>query len=151
MDTNNLNAVITIYDKYGGYDFFHSCIYDLYLDMFDHPEISYHFIGVNIERLAKHQAQFLVRAIGGPAVYEGGPIKEVHALKEISNYEFDEIAKSFKNVFLKNGVDKKDVAIIMTFVASFKSDIVTRKITLTDKIMIPVYRFFRKVKTLFRK
>jgi hemoglobin len=76
----------SIYAKYGGYDFFHKCIYDLYLDMFDHPEISYHFVGVDIERLSKFQALFLTRAIGGPDVYKGGIIKDVHGHMGITPY-----------------------------------------------------------------
>ena len=49
---------MTIYEKYSGYEFFHNYIYGLYLDMFDHPEISIKFVGVDIERLSKHQTQF---------------------------------------------------------------------------------------------
>jgi hemoglobin len=141
----NSGTQTTIYDKYGGYDFFHKCIYGLYLEMFDHPEISYHFIGVDIERLSKHQTQFLVRAIGGPVLYEGGPIKEVHALKNISEYEFAEIAKAFRDVFLKHGVQEADVYFIMNFVASFKPQIVTCKVSKMDLFMIPIYRFFKRI------
>ncbi len=135
---------ISIYDKYGGWDFFHKCVFDLYLDLFDHPEISYHFLGVDIERLAKHQTQFLVRAIGGPQVYTGRPIKIVHHKREISLFQFQEIAKSFHDVFVKNGVSPEDANTIMEFVASFQKEVVEVRLSKIDRFMIPIYAFFKK-------
>lgn len=146
-----MSTQVTLFEKYGGWDFYHRCIYDLYLDMFDRPEISYHFIGVDIETLSKHQTQFLVRAIGGPQVYEGRPIVEVHREKEISLFQFKEIAQAFREVFIKNGVTKKDADTIMKFVASFEAQVVTRKITTIDRIMIPIYRFLTKIQKTLKK
>jgi hemoglobin len=139
-----------IYEKYGGYDFFHCCIYDLYLSMFEHPEISYHFVGVDIERLSKHQTQFLVCAIGGPELYQGGPIKEVHQHMQITPYEFKEIAKAFRNVFVQNGVETADVDIIMNFVTSHQFDVVTAKSNPVDRFMKSIYRMFDKIKKLLK-
>jgi len=135
---------ISIYEKYGGWDFFHKCIYDLYLDMFDRPEISYHFLGVDIERLSKHQTQFLVRAIGGPNLYEGRPIKLVHHNMKISLFQFQEIAKSFHDVFIKNGVSPEDAKTIMNFVASFQKQVVEVRLSKIDRFMIPIYAFLKK-------
>lgn len=133
---------VSIYEKYGGFDFFHKCIYGLYLDMFDHPEISYHFIGVDIERLSLHQTQFLVRAIGGPDNYQGRPLWDVHKSKEISDFQFQEIAKAFRQVFIDHGVSSEDADFIMNFVASHKKEVVTKKKTAIDRFMIPIYQFF---------
>jgi hemoglobin len=43
----------------------------------------------NVERLKKHMGQFLSLATGGPTVYEGRDIKEVHGGMHVSNPEFD--------------------------------------------------------------
>ncbi|MBT3586418.1 MAG: group 1 truncated hemoglobin [Halobacteriovoraceae bacterium] len=131
----------TIYEKYGGFEFWHHCIYDLYLDMFDHPEISYHFIGVNIITLSTHQAQFLSPAIGGPVLYKGPPMKLVHKDLDISEFQFAEIAKAFAQVFRDNGVEEKDVLHIMKFVGSFQKAITSSKVNLIDEIMRPFYSF----------
>jgi hemoglobin len=136
----------TIYDKYGGHAFFKDCIYSLYLDMFDHPEISYHFVGVDIEILAKHQTEFLIRAIGGPDIYQGRPIKDVHRHLDITAFQFNEIAKAFRQVFLDKGIAPHDVNYIMNFIAGHESDIVTEKTSFIDRIMRPIYRFFKKLK-----
>lgn len=135
---------ITIFEKYGGYDFWHSCIHDLYLDMFDHPEIAYHFIGVDIEELSKLQTQYLIRAIGGPDIYQGRPVPDLHREMGITYFQFDEIAKSFRDVFLKKGVAVQDVSTIMKFVGGHEKVIVTRKTSWIDRLMRPFYRFVRK-------
>ena len=43
----------------------------------------------NVDRLKKHMGQFLSLATGGPTVYEGRDIKEVHGGMHVSNPEFD--------------------------------------------------------------
>ena len=136
---------MTIYEKYGGYDFFHECIYGLYLDMFDHPEIAFHFLGVDLERLSRQQTNYLIRAIGGPDLYDGGTVKDVHAHMGITKFQYAEIAKAFRQVFLDKGVSPEDTDFIMNFVASHATQIVTRKTSLIDQIMRPIYRIFRKV------
>ena len=136
---------MTIYDKYGGYDFWHECIYGLYLDMFDHPEIAFHFLGVDLEWLSRQQTNYLIRAIGGPDLYDGGNVKDVHAHMGITKFQYTEIAKAFRQVFLDKGVSVADTDFIMDFVASHATQIVTRKTSLTDQIMRPIYRFVRKV------
>lgn len=136
---------MTIYDKYGGHDFFHQCIYGLYLDMFDHPEIAYHFLGVDIQKLSLYQTHYLIRAIGGPDLYQGGPIKEVHAQMGITKFQFAEITKAFRQVFIDKGVSQADVDFIMKFVAGHEAQIVTRKSGLIDRIMRTIYRMIRKI------
>ena len=91
---------MTIYDKYGGYDFFHKIIYELYLELFDHIEISYHFIGVDIERLSNLQAQYLCEAIGGPKMYQGRNIAVVHKYLRVTDYEFDTVVVTAKNTLM---------------------------------------------------
>lgn len=144
MEAKKVQA-LSIYDKYGGYEFFHSCIYDLYLSMCEHPEISYHFVGVDIEKLSHLQTQFLVRAIGGPDLYQGRPIVDVHRHMKVSLFEFKEIAIAFRNVFLKNGVSVEDTDFIMSFVGSHQKEIVTVRSNFMDRIMRPMYRWFKKI------
>jgi hemoglobin len=112
--------------------------------MFDHPEISYHFIGVDIEKLSKYQTYYLIKHIGGPDLYRGASVELVHKDMGITLFQFQEIAEAFKNVFLAKGVSREDVEIIMNFIASHQGQIVTRKSSAIDQIMIPFYRFIRR-------
>ena len=43
----------------------------------------------NVDRLKKHMRQFIALATGGPTVYDGRNMKEVHAGLHITNPEFD--------------------------------------------------------------
>lgn len=134
----------SIYEKYGGFDFFHDCIYELYVDMFDHPEISYHFLGVNINKLVIAQTHYLIRSIGGPDLYKGRSIKKVHRNMGITEFQFLEIACAFREVFLSKGMAPEDVEIIMKFIASHQKRVVTAKNSPIDNVMRPVYRFVRR-------
>lgn len=135
----------TIYDRYGGYNFFHECIYQLYREMYDHPEISYHFVGVDIDVLSKHQTQYLIRNIGGPKIYGGKPIKWVHRNMDITDFQFDEIAKAFAKAFRDKGMAEEDVKTIIKFVASRRQDVVTAEWVLIDKIMAPIYWTYDRI------
>ena len=97
---------ITIYEKYGGFDFFHNIIYQLYIELFDHIEISYHFFGVDLQKLSLLQAQFLCEAIGGPKMYKGGNIQIVHKYMKVTEYEFETVVDRFEEIFERNGLEK---------------------------------------------
>jgi hemoglobin len=137
---------MNLYNKYGGFEAYHKIIYKLYLDLFNHPEVAYHFLGVNMETLSKHQAQFLCRALGGKVKYEGKSMKVVHNGMNISEFQFNEVAQSFSQIFLDNGFEKKDVDFIMTFIGRYKKVIVSCKFSTIDKIMIPIYHFIDRIK-----
>ena len=137
---------VTIYEKYGGFEFFHKIIYELYLELFDHLEISYHFIGVDIERLSLRQTEFLCEAIGGPKMYKGQEITIVHKFMRVTEYEFETVAKRFAEIFKYNGLSDEEVIFIMTFIGSKKAVIVTSRNTPFDKLMRELYIFIKKIK-----
>lgn len=135
---------ITIYEKYGGFDFFHKIIYQLYIELFDHLEISYHFFGVDLQKLSLLQAQFLCEAIGGPKMYQGGNIQVVHKHMKVTDYEYETVVKRFEEIFERNGLDKDEVKFIGAFIRSNKNQIVTSKNTWIDRIARYFYkRIFR--------
>lgn len=135
---------ITIYEKYGGFDFFHNTIYQLYIELFDHIEISYHFFGVDLRKLSMLQAQFLCEAIGGPPMYKGGNVQIVHKHMKVTEYEFETVVDRFQEIFERNGLDKDEVKFIVTFIRSNKDMIVTSKNSWIDRIARYFYkRIFR--------
>lgn len=142
---------MTIYEKYGGFEFFHKIIYELYLELFDHLEISYHFFGVDMMTLSQRQAEFLCEAIGGPKIYKGGDISIVHKRMRISEYEFDTVAKRFGEIFKRNGLTDDEVDFIMDFVRSKKPNIVTAKNTTMDRVMRFLYKRIKNLKKTLKK
>jgi hemoglobin len=138
--------MMTIYEKYGGFEFFHKIIFELYLELFDHIEISYHFLGVNLEQLSRRQTEFLCEAIGGPKMYKGGDIVIAHKYLSVTNYEFETVAKRFAEIFRDNGLEDSEVEFIMNFIKSKRSLIVTANNTLIDRAMRFIYKKFKKLK-----
>ena len=139
---------INIYEKYGGFDFFHKIIYELYLELFDHLEISYHFFGVDMLALSRKQAEFLCEAIGGPKMYTGGNIILVHKHMRITEYEFETVVMSFREIFKKNGLENDEINLIINFIRSKKSMIVTAKNTPMDRLMRFVYKCIKKTRRI---
>lgn len=131
-----------IYSKYGGFDFWHDCIYELYLKLLDHPELSYHFINLDIEKLSSLQTQYLVRYIGGPHRYDGRPIQRVYENLDITSFQFEEIVKAFSEVFRSKGVEERDIKSIIRFIKGHKRAIVTAKWNIMDIIMRPIYALY---------
>ena len=133
---------MSIYEKYGDFKFWHDTIYQLYLDMGDHPEISYHFIGVDLLWLSERQAEFLVSHIGGPWLYKGPSMAKIHERMGITDFQLREILDAFELIFEANGIEDRDVIQIMKVIGSYQEDIVTRKTSLIDEIMRPIYKIF---------
>jgi hemoglobin len=142
---------ITIYEKYGGFDFFHNTIYQLYIELFDHIEISYHFFGVDLQKLSMMQAQFLCQAIGGPPMYKGGNIQIVHKHMKVTEYEFETVVDRFQEIFERNGLDKDEVKFIVTFIRSNRDMIVTSKNSWMDRIARYFYKRFFKFKKFLKQ
>lgn len=142
---------ITIYEKYGGFDFFHNIIYQLYIELFDHIEISYHFFGVDLQKLSLLQAQFLCEAIGGPKMYQGGNIQVVHKHMKVTEYEFETVLERFEEIFERNGLDKDEVKFIGSFIRSNKAMIVTSKNSLIDRIARFFYKRIFRIEKFFKK
>ena len=142
---------ITIYEKYGGFDFFHNIIYQLYIELFDHIEISHHFFGVNLEKLSILQTQYLCEAIGGPPMYKGADIQIVHKFMKVTDYEFETVVDRFEEIFKNNGLKPEEVKFIGSFIRSKRSVIVTSKNTPIDRIARYIYKRIFKIKKIFKE
>ncbi len=140
-----IGVIMNLYNKYGGFEAYHKIIYGLYLELFSHPEIAHHFVGVDIDTLSKHQTQFLCRFLGGKVKYEGGSMKQVHQDMNISEFQFGEVAKAFRDVFIKHGFSDADADYIMRFVGRYQKVIVECKFSPIDRFMISIYHLWDKL------
>lgn len=131
--------MVSIYEKNGGYETFYKCVIELYKELIDHPEISYHFIGVDIEKLSKLQTQMLSILLGAEIDYTGRPLKVSHSDLSITHYQFNIVIRFFRYIFENNNFDKKDIKEIIKRLESQRNNIVTKKTAIIDKIMSPFY------------
>jgi hemoglobin len=77
--------------------------------------------------LKKHMVQFLALATGGPAQYQGGEIKSVHAEMQISNPEFDAVIGDIKASLDKLQIPNEEQKELLAIVESTRPLIVTQR------------------------
>ena len=81
----------------------------------------------NAAQLKKHLVQFLSLATGGPAKYEGKPMKAGHAGMKISNPEFDAVIGDLKVSLDKLQIPNKEQKELLAIVESTRPEIVTER------------------------
>ncbi len=121
------------------YDRVYLVIVDLYEELCDHPEIAYHFIGVDIERLIKLQTQFVSKALGYDIDYTGRPLYRAHHHLDITEFQYQEVDKIFANLFLKHGFSTQDSKKIKDCLIQVRPKIVTSKWSFIDQLVRPIY------------
>ena len=81
----------------------------------------------NVATLKKHLVQFLSLASGGPAKYDGGEMKNVHAGMRIANPEFDAVIGDLKASLYKLRIPDKEQKELLAIVESTRPLIVTER------------------------
>jgi hemoglobin len=81
----------------------------------------------NVTTLKKHLVQFLALATGGPAKYDGGEMKNVHAGMRIANPEFDAVIGDLKASLDKLRIPDKEQKELLAIVESTRPLIVTER------------------------
>jgi hemoglobin len=81
----------------------------------------------NIDTLKKHIAQFIALKTGGPTVYEGGEMKQVHAGMKIANPEFDAAVGDLKATLDKLGVGLTEQKELLAIIESTRPQVVEKR------------------------
>ncbi|MFC4004815.1 group 1 truncated hemoglobin [Prauserella oleivorans] len=116
---------MSIYEQIGGQDAIIAVVDDFYERVLDDPQLAPFFRGSNMPRLKGMQVEFFTQALGGPEVYSGRSMKEVHRGRGIAGEHFDLVAKYLAESLLAAGVPNDTVDQIIGAVAPLKDDIVS--------------------------
>jgi len=111
--------VISLYDKYGGFDTFSMVVGNFYQKILDSEELSPYFETVNMEKLMSHQTQFIATALGGPNKYASVDLKAVHAPYKITVPHFTEVVELLDEA----SVEQEDIASIIALVSELMDQI----------------------------
>ncbi len=96
--------------------------------LFHHgPAVTWSPTPVNVAKLKQHMLQFLALATGGPAHYQGGEMKSVHADMQISNPEFDAAIGDIKASLDRLQVPNKEQKEFLAVIESTRPEIVTER------------------------
>jgi hemoglobin len=121
-------AETTIYDAIGGQDALITVVDDFYERVLADPELAPYFAGARMPALKGKQVEFFAAALGGPDVYQGQSMKDVHAGRGITQGAFDKVAYHLTNSLVGAGVPGDLVGQIIGAVAPLAGDIVARDV-----------------------
>ncbi len=115
--------MITLYDKYGGFDTFSAVVGNFYQKILDSEELAPYFESVNMEKLMSHQTQFIATALGGPDKYANVDLQAVHARYKITVPHFNEVVELLGESLGEASVEQADIATIITLVSGLMDQI----------------------------
>ncbi|MFC0038959.1 group I truncated hemoglobin [Actinomadura rayongensis] len=115
---------MSIYESIGGEDALVAVVDDLYVRILADPELAGFFAGTNLPRLKGRQVEFFGQALGGPMIYGGGSMKDVHLGRGIERRHFDLVAGHLVAALGAAGVPDDTIAEIASVVLPLADDIV---------------------------
>jgi truncated hemoglobin YjbI len=83
--------------------------------------------GANIDKLKLHIEQFFALKTGGPTVYQGRDMKEVHAGMKVTNPEFDAAVGDLKATLDKLRVGQTEQKELLAIVESTRPQVVEKR------------------------
>ena len=120
---------MTIYDSIGGEPALIAVVDDLYVRILADQELGGFFAGTQLPRLKGRQVEFFGQALGGPMVYQGAAMKDIHLGRGIEQRHFDLVAGHLVAALGAAGVPEATIGEIIAVVAPLAGDIVSTEIT----------------------
>lgn len=120
------SAEVNIYDAIGGEPALTAVVDDFYVRVLADPQLAGFFAGVNMNKLKGMQVEFFVEALGGPHVYQGSSMRQVHAGRGISQADFDKVAVHLIDALAAAGVPENLIGQIAATITPLAEEIVSR-------------------------
>lgn len=121
-------AQASIYEAIGGEEALVAVVDDFYDRVLADPQLAAYFEGTRLPSLKGRQVEFFATALGGPDLYQGPTMKQVHQGRGISQADFDKVAYHLTNSLLSAGVPGDLVSEIIGAVAPMAEDIVSKSV-----------------------
>ncbi len=115
----------SIFDKIGGFSTVGKIVHSFYEKVLDEDDLAPFFQGIDMERLVRHQTDFLCFVMGGPVSYTGRALKESHAKLKIGVADFELISDLLEETFEEADLEDKDIASLLKVISSNEDDIVS--------------------------
>jgi len=90
------------------------------------PDLAPFFVGVDVEALRDHMADFLGVVTGGPDIYRGRDIRDAHHSLSITNADFDRLLAHIIAAANEVGMEEDDTRTLLDIIATTRADVVTR-------------------------
>ena len=119
-------AEVSIFEAIGGEPALVEVVDDFYDRVLADPRLAGFFAGANMPKLKGRQVEFFAAALGGPDIYTGGSMRDVHAGRGISQADFDQVAYHLVQSLAAAGAPNETIAQIATAIVPLAGDIVSR-------------------------
>jgi len=113
----------TIYERIGGSATIENLVDSFYEKVLGDPELSHYFKNTPMEKLRYMQKEFFAAATGGPVIYSGRPLSEVHRNMSISRREFGRFTEHLLATLSEVGVGEEDSYEIISHVNLYADEI----------------------------
>lgn len=119
-------AEVSIYEAIGGEPALVAVVDDFYVRVLADPRLAGFFAGANMPKLKGRQVEFFAAALGGPDVYQGGSMRQVHAGRGIDQADFDKVAFHLTGALAAAGVPARTITQIVAAITPLADDIISR-------------------------
>ena len=117
---------VSTYEMMGGEPALVAVVDDFYERVLADPQLAAFFAGANMPKLKGRQVEFFTVALGGPDVYQGGSMRQVHVGRGIGQADFDKVAFHLTSALAAAGVPAETIAQIAAAITPLADEIVSR-------------------------
>jgi hemoglobin len=121
-------AEASIYEAIGGEPALVAVVDDFYERVLSDAELASFFAGANMRKLKGRQVEFFAAALGGPSLYQGASMRQVHAGRGISQADFDRVAVHLAGSLADAGVPQEMITEIAAAIIPLADEIVSRQL-----------------------
>jgi hemoglobin len=121
-------AEASIYETIGGEPALVAVVDDFYARVLSDAQLAAFFAGANMRKLKGRQVEFFAAALGGPSLYQGASMRQVHAGRGISQADFDRVAVHLAGSLADAGVPREIVTEIAAAIIPLADEIVSRRL-----------------------
>ncbi len=113
----------SLYERIGGAPTIESLIDSFYTKVLADGELKHYFKHAPMDKLRRMQREFFSAATGGPIVYSGRPLSEVHRHMAISKREFQRFTEHLLETLREVGVGEEEAYEIISHVNLYADEI----------------------------
>jgi hemoglobin len=117
---------VSIYELIGGEPALVAVVDDFYQRVLGDPQLAPFFAGANMPKLKGRQVEFFAAALGGPDLYQGGSMRQVHLGRGIGQDDFDKVAFHLVSALAAAGVPAQTITQVAEAITPLASEIVSR-------------------------